>query len=109
MRIIALTIALALALPGCSKPANKAPKDFSAYLHLQPGTRIKVTPLIAVEGPSTGVLDKTFKQVEQDMVVTGTLTSITKDELSLRPDKPNQVVGFSPAGVRSIEVLDPAK
>lgn len=109
MRVLTLLFACAISLIGCSKPAAKAPPDFTPYLHLQPGTRIKITPLIEVDGDAPKVFRDAMGQVEQGMIVTGTLTSITKDELLIRPDNPKGLSGFVPAGVKSIEVLEPPK
>ena len=109
MRVLTILFTFALALAGCSKPAAKVPSDFTPYLHLQPGTRIKVTPLIETKGYAPKVVRDAIGQAEQDMIVTGTVISITKDQLSIRPDNPKQPVGFIPAGVKSIEVLEPLK
>ncbi len=106
MRFVLIILA-SIAIAACSKAPKQPIPDFTPYLHLKPGTRIKLTPYIETGGPAADLpaVRDAMRQTESGLAVTGTLTAITKTQLSIRPDNQKHPDGFSPSGVRSIEVL----
>ncbi|MGC3959683.1 MAG: hypothetical protein QM813_17685 [Verrucomicrobiota bacterium] len=105
MRLVFFFVMVVM-LSGCSKAQKQPMPDFAAYSHLKPGTRIKVTPYIKMHGGTyPPAVRDAIRESERDHAVIGTLTHITKTELLIDPDNPDAPVGFTPEGVRSIEVL----
>jgi hypothetical protein len=105
-RTLQILCAFTLIACSCSRSSSTDTPDFSRYLDLEPGTRIKVIRAI-VGGPAAGhpKVREVAQNIEGAHAIVGTLVTITKTSLKIRPDDPKVVSEFVPAEVRSIEVL----